>query len=57
MAEGTKLNPDTPIPLQLPPAGVPTSVTSVSLIQILCNGCAVTFGFVTVRIAALEVTV
>ena len=35
MAVGIKLNPETPIPLQLPPTGVPVNATSVSEIQIL----------------------
>ncbi|MFN9961007.1 MAG: hypothetical protein ACK55I_48625, partial [bacterium] len=34
VAVGTKLIPEVPIPLQLPPTGVPFNGTSVSLIQI-----------------------
>ena len=45
VAEGTKLNPDTPMPLHEPPTGEPTSGTNVSLIQILDgSGEAVTAG-------------
>ena len=60
VAPGIKLKPDTPIPLQLPPTGVPTSGTSVSLIQILRfqRSVAVTgVSAFTVSVAAFEVTV
>lgn len=58
VAEGIKLNPDTPGPLQLPPTGVPTNGTSVSLIHILLvSGVPVTVGIgFTVRVIEEDVT-
>ncbi len=53
------MNPETPIPDQLPPVGEPTSGTNVSLRHILAgSGVAVTTGLaLTVRIIAFEVIV
>jgi hypothetical protein len=59
VAVGTKLNPETPIPLQLPPLGVPSRGTNVSLIHILLveRLVTVTTGIgLTVRVAAAELT-
>ena len=54
VAGGTKLLPDTPIPLQLPPTGDADKATNVSLRQILAgNGVIVmALGVVTVKVAA-----
>ena len=58
VAPGTKLNPDTPIPLQLPPVGPAVSGTNVSLIQILVGKGAIDIGVLalTVSVALAEVT-
>jgi len=54
-----KLVPDTPTPLQLPPAGNPVNAISVSLKHIrFCRAAAVTTGAgFTVNTAAFHVTV
>ena len=56
---GTKLKPETPIPLQFPPTGEPANGIKVSLIQILeARAAAVTTGkALTVSVATDEVVV